>query len=218
MVETPALEELASLRQALADALKHNESLAGELRVTRTERDLLKEQLNKFKRQLFAASSEVTGEHQKDLFFNEAESLGAQVEPAAEEAAADTVDVPGHKRAKRGRKPLDPALPREVVRHELPEAEQVCPHDGSVLREIGVEVSEQLDINDDDVASIIGQLLEALDHAHVQGVWHRDIKPSNLIITPSGKVKVSDFGIARIENADLTQAASLIGTPAREAR
>ena len=146
MVETPTLEELASLRQALADALKHNESLAGELRVTRTERDLLKEQLNKFKRQLFAASSEVTGEHQKDLFFNEAESLGAQVEPAAEEAAADTVDVPGHKRAKRGRKPLDPALPREVVRHELPEAEQVCPHDGSVLREIGVEVSEQLDI------------------------------------------------------------------------
>ena len=146
MVETPALEELASLRQALADALKHNESLAGELRVTRTERDLLKEQLNKFKRQLFAASSEVTGEHQKDLFFNEAESLGAQVEPAAEEAAADTVDVPGHKRAKRGRKPLDPALPREVVRHELPEAEQVCPHDGSVLREIGVEASEQLDI------------------------------------------------------------------------
>ena len=77
MVETPTLEELASLRQALADALKHNESLAGELRVTRTERDLLKEQLNKFKRQLFAASSEVTGEHQKDLFFNEAERGGA---------------------------------------------------------------------------------------------------------------------------------------------
>lgn len=81
-------------------------------------------------------------------------------------------------------------------------------------RYINQAVSEQLDINDDDVASIIGQLLEALDHAHEQGVWHRDIKPSNLIITPSGKVKVSDFGIARIENADLTQAASLIGTPA----
>jgi transposase len=35
------------------------------------------------------------------------------------------------KRAKRGRKPLDPALPREVVRHELPEGERVCPHDGA---------------------------------------------------------------------------------------
>ncbi len=84
----------------------------------------------------------------------------------------------------------------------------------TLSRYITQAVSEQLDINDDDVASIIGQLLEALDHAHAQGVWHRDIKPSNLIITPSGKVKVSDFGIARIENADLTQAASLIGTPA----
>lgn len=58
----------------------------------------------------------------------------------------DKIDVPAHRRAKRGRKPLDPALPREVVRHELPESERVCPHDGAVLREIGVEASEQLDI------------------------------------------------------------------------
>eukprot|EP01036_Dinobryon_divergens_P040009 gene40009-52828_t len=48
--------------------------------------------------------------------------------------------------AKRGRKPLDPALPREVVRHELPEDQRVCPHDGAALREIGVETSEQLDV------------------------------------------------------------------------
>ena len=58
----------------------------------------------------------------------------------------DKIDVPGHQRAKRGRKPLDPALPREVVRHELPEGERVCPHDGAALREIGVEATEQLDI------------------------------------------------------------------------
>lgn len=145
MVNMPTPDEFIALQQALADALKRNESLAGELRVTRTERDLLKEQLNKFKRQLFAASSEVTG-LQKDMFFNEAESLGATAEPAAEEAVDDKIDVPGHKRAKRGRKPLDPALPREVVRHELPEDERVCPHDGAVLREIGVEASEQMDI------------------------------------------------------------------------
>src|SRR6185369_12915033 len=37
-------------------------------------------------------------------------------------------------------------LPREVVRHELPDDQRVCPHDGAVRREIGVEVSEQLDI------------------------------------------------------------------------
>ena len=142
----PTLEQFAALQQALSVALERNDSLAGELRVVRTERDLLKEQLNKFKRQLFAASSEVSGHHQRDMFFNEAESLGAQAEPAAEEADADKIDVPGHKRAKRGRKPLDPALPREVVRHELPEDERVCPHDGAALREIGLEVSEQLDI------------------------------------------------------------------------
>ncbi|MCD2345061.1 hypothetical protein LRH25_32625, partial [Ideonella azotifigens] len=68
----PTLEQFNALQQALADARQHNEALAGELRTTtgelrivRTERDLLKEQLNKFKRQLFAASSEVTGQHQK---------------------------------------------------------------------------------------------------------------------------------------------------------
>ena len=83
MVNMPSLEEFAALQQALADALKQNASLTGELRLTRVERDLPKEQLNKFKRQLFAASSEAAGQHQKDMFFNEAESLGAHAEPAA---------------------------------------------------------------------------------------------------------------------------------------
>jgi len=139
MVRMPTPEEFAALQQALADAQR-------ELRVVRTERDLLKEQLNRFKRQLFAAKSEVNGAQQKDMFFNEAEAEGAKAQPAAEETDDDQVEVPAHKRAKRGRKPLDPALPREVVRHELPEGDRVCPRDGAALREIGVEVSEQLDI------------------------------------------------------------------------
>jgi len=139
MVRMPTAEEFAALQQALADARR-------ELRVVRTERDLLKEQLNRFKRQLFAAKSETSGLHQKDMFFNEAEVEGAKAQPAAEEADDDHVEVPAHKRAKRGRKPLDAALPREVVRHELAEGERVCPHDGARLSEIGVEVSEQLDI------------------------------------------------------------------------
>jgi transposase len=153
MVRMPTPEEIAALRQALSDAIargeeaaRRNDSLAGELRVLRTERDLLKEQLNRFKRQLFDAKSEVSAAHQKDMFFNEAELEGAQAQPAAAETEDEKIDVPAHKRAKRGRKPLDPALPREVVRHELPEGERVCPQDGAALREIGVEVSEQLDI------------------------------------------------------------------------
>jgi transposase len=149
MTRMPTAEEFAAMQQALADALGRNDALAGELRVVRTERDLLKEQLNRFKRQLFDVKSEKMGEAgaaQKDMFFNEAEAQGAQAQPAVEDSDDDKIEVPAHRRAKRGRKPLDPALPREVRRHELPAAERVCPQDGAALREIGVEVSEQLDI------------------------------------------------------------------------
>ena len=139
MTRMPMPEELEALKKALSDAL-------GELRVVRTERDLLKEQLNRFKRQLFDAKSEVSAAHQKDLFFNEAEIEGAQAQPAAAETEDEKVEVPAHQRTKRGRKPLDPNLPRDVRRHELPEDERVCPNDGAALREIGVEVSEQMDV------------------------------------------------------------------------
>jgi transposase len=146
MIGLPTPEEITALRQALADSLGQGRLLADELRVVRAERDLLQEQLNRFKRQLFAAKSEAGATHQKDLFFNEAEAAN-QAEPAIEESAdASTIEVPAHQRAKRGRKRLDPALPRQIVRHELPESERICPHDGSPLREIGVESSEQLDI------------------------------------------------------------------------
>ena len=136
-----ATEEIAALQKALASA-------KNELVLVRSERDLLKERLNKFMRKIFAAKSEVSSQNQKDMFFNEAEVLCAQAQPAAQEedGEGEGIDVPAHKRAKRGRKPLDPALPRTVVRHELPESDRVCPHDGSTLKEIGVEASEQLDI------------------------------------------------------------------------
>lgn len=60
---------------------------------------------------------------------------------------------------------------------------------------------------------LMWSLLEALTAAHGQGVWHRDIKPANLIVSESGQLKVTDFGIARIESAALTQVAMTIGTP-----
>ena len=163
MVRMPTPEEFAALQQALIEAHRQREEathrgefLASELRLVRTQRDLLQEQLKKFKRQLFAAKSEALelhGAHQKDMFFNEAEGLGAGAQPAVEDGGGvdpALVVVPGlmgaQQRAKRGRKPLDPALPREVVRHELPVSERVCPHDGAALQEIGVEATEQLDI------------------------------------------------------------------------
>lgn len=159
---TLASEEITALKEALVSAAKRSELLSSELVLVRTERDLLQEQLNKFKRDLFAAKSEASATHQKDLFFNEAEHLGATAQPGVEETAgqADTIDVPAHKRKKRGRKPIDPALPRQVVRHELPEDERVCPHDGTALVEIGVETSEQLDI--------IPQQVQAIRHERVK--------------------------------------------------
>lgn len=62
---------------------------------------------------------------------------------------------------------------------------------------------------------LIRQAAEGLAVAHKQGIIHRDVKPANLIVLADEKVKIVDFGIARITqgNAQLTGAASLMGTP-----
>jgi len=98
-------------------------------------------------RQLFAAKSEARGTDQKDLFLNEAEALAPSAQTLPVEIDDDeSTAVAGHQRKKRGRKPLDPALPRDIVRHELPESERICAHDGHALVEIGAEVSEQMHV------------------------------------------------------------------------
>lgn len=52
----------------------------------------------------------------------------------------------------------------------------------------------------DEVVRIIFQCAKALEYAHSQGVIHRDIKPGNILLSVNGEVKISDFGIARIED------------------
>ena len=74
-------------------------------------------------------------------------------------------------------------------------------------------IAGQVNFSEGDIISVVVQLLDALEHAHGQGVWHRDIKPSNILMTRDGRLKIADFGIARIESAQLTLVHSVIGTP-----
>jgi eukaryotic-like serine/threonine-protein kinase len=65
-----------------------------------------------------------------------------------------------------------------------------------------------------EIVRVMSQLLDALEYSHRYGVVHRDIKPANIILLPDGRVKVADFGIARIESSQYTQAGTVLGTPA----
>ena len=65
----------------------------------------------------------------------------------------------------------------------------------------------------DKLLELAQQVADALVTAHVAGVIHRDLKPENLLITENGHVKLADFGIARVPNADLTKEGQFLGTP-----
>jgi serine/threonine-protein kinase len=65
------------------------------------------------------------------------------------------------------------------------------------------------------VGEVMAQILLALDHAHSKGVIHRDIKPSNILCPSAASIKVTDFGVARLDSLDLTnpQGLGAVGTP-----
>jgi serine/threonine protein kinase len=63
------------------------------------------------------------------------------------------------------------------------------------------------------VLDILAQTAAALDYAHKRGIVHRDIKPANIMIHERSVAKVTDFGVARVQSHQMTQAGSMIGTP-----
>lgn len=81
---------------------------------------------------------------------------------------------------------------------------------GRTLKDI-VQSSEPVDR--EFVVDVISQIGDALDYAHSKGVVHRDIKPANVLLTPEGRVKITDFGIARVDTSNLTHEGQLLGTP-----
>ena len=79
------------------------------------------------------------------------------------------------------------------------------------------DANERFDIKE--AVHIMGELCDALHFAHEAGIVHRDIKPANVMIDNKGRVKLADFGVARITDADRadsekTQAGAIVGTPA----
>jgi len=63
-----------------------------------------------------------------------------------------------------------------------------------------------------DAVSIIEQVLAGVEHIHHQGVVHRDLKPSNIFVTHDGRIKISDFGVARLIDQQPHQRGTMVGT------
>ncbi|HUP63773.1 MAG TPA: protein kinase [Thermoanaerobaculia bacterium] len=84
--------------------------------------------------------------------------------------------------------------------------------EGPTLKEV-IQQGKQMSYSA--TATIMSQVADALDYAHTKGITHRDVKPANIILCGDEKVKITDFGIAKIatDAANLTTTGQFLGTP-----
>jgi serine/threonine-protein kinase len=83
---------------------------------------------------------------------------------------------------------------------------------GETLEQLSQRVGS---LGPESAAHLAAKILSALDHAHRAGIVHRDMKPANVMVTESGRVKIMDFGIARVRGGEhLTRDGFSVGTPA----
>src|SRR5262245_38655347 len=83
--------------------------------------------------------------------------------------------------------------------------------EGEDLRHL---IEKQIDVALADRVRILREICEGLGYAHSRGVVHRDIKPANILVTSAGRVKILDFGLARVATRQtITRRGVILGTP-----